>query len=101
VKLTELEPRWLIDEPGRRWFVFRSPGGHGDWLTCKSFVWAINEQREKARELIPDMTRRLVLCDPPCAWSITGDFSNMTVTPSIDASKSGNWHGFIRNGEIT
>jgi hypothetical protein len=36
-----------------------------------------------------------------CAWNIsTKDFETVTVTPSIDASKSGNWHGFIVNGEI-
>lgn len=29
-----------------------------------------------------------------------GDFTNLTLTPSIDASASGHWHGFITNGEI-
>ena len=28
------------------------------------------------------------------------NFATMTITPSIDASASGNWHGFIVNGEI-
>ncbi len=27
-------------------------------------------------------------------------FETMTITPSIDASASGHWHGFITNGEI-
>jgi hypothetical protein len=29
-----------------------------------------------------------------------GGFDNVTLTPSVDASKSGHWHGFITNGEI-
>ncbi len=27
------------------------------------------------------------------------DFATLTLTPSIDASKTGHWHGFITNGE--
>jgi hypothetical protein len=35
-------------------------------------------------------------------WTIEGDedFNTLTLTPSIDASKSGHWHGFITNGEV-
>lgn len=38
-------------------------------------------------------------------WIISGDdntqsFENVTLTPSIDASSFGCWHGFITNGEI-
>lgn len=44
-------------------------------------------------------------------WQISGDnpkfdglnhfgFENVTLTPSIDASSSGHWHGFVKNGEI-
>jgi hypothetical protein len=35
-------------------------------------------------------------------WDMTGDsFENITLTPSVDASASGHWHGFIKNGEAT
>jgi hypothetical protein len=35
-------------------------------------------------------------------WDLPGqqDFETLTLTPSIDASKSGHWHGFITGGEI-
>jgi hypothetical protein len=42
-------------------------------------------------------------------WAITGSVPNnpnaafiedLTVTPSIDASSSGHWHGHITNGKI-
>jgi hypothetical protein len=43
----------------------------------------------------------IILCKPETAWTIQGtDFETMTVTPSIDASGAGHWHGFIRSGEI-
>jgi hypothetical protein len=35
------------------------------------------------------------------AWNIGGrDFESMSITPSIDASASGHWHGHVTNGEI-
>ena len=46
---------------------------------------------------------------PEATWSIPGSvpidtkaafITDLTVTPSIDASASGHWHGFITNGEI-
>lgn len=35
-------------------------------------------------------------------WQRVGEtFENMTLSPSIDASALGHWHGHITNGEIT
>ena len=43
------------------------------------------------------------------SWNISGHIpddpkaafiDDLTVTPSIDASASGHWHGFITNGEV-
>lgn len=35
-------------------------------------------------------------------WTRAGEtFETLSLTPSIDASASGHWHGFITNGEIT
>lgn len=35
-------------------------------------------------------------------WTMVGseDFASLTLTPSVDASNTGHWHGFITNGEI-
>lgn len=34
-------------------------------------------------------------------WQRTGDtYETMTLSPSIDASASGHWHGHIQNGEV-
>lgn len=35
-------------------------------------------------------------------WSRSGEtFDDLTLTPSIDVSSSGHWHGFVTNGAIT
>ncbi len=40
-------------------------------------------------------------CRANCAWAKTSDdFNTMSITPSIDASASGHWHGFVTNGDI-
>lgn len=34
-------------------------------------------------------------------WTESGDdFEHLTLSPSVDASASGHWHGFITNGEV-
>ena len=39
---------------------------------------------------------------PGFLWTRTGDaFETMTLQPSIDASKSGHWHGSITSGVIS
>lgn len=38
---------------------------------------------------------------PGFLWQRTGDtFDTMSLTPSVDASKAGHWHGHVTNGEI-
>lgn len=39
---------------------------------------------------------------PGFLWERIGDtFANLTLRPSVDASKSGHWHGFVALGEVT
>jgi len=52
-----------------------------------------------------DWNQIVVPPSPETQWSISnnvprGFADNISVTPSIDASASGHWHGFITNGEI-
>ena len=98
MRLTDLDPHWLSPDV----FVFRSPSGHGDWITCKR----VPLEREKQYELIyrdnPQFVgQTVVMTQDAMVWSFAGnDFATLTVSPSIDHSPSGNWHGFVRNGEI-
>lgn len=98
MKLTELEPRWI--HPNL--FVFLCPHCREILLTCKNVPMAFGDQCKlyEANLGEDDWNQRVVPSRAEFAWGISGDFENMTVTPSIDASASGHWHGFITNGEI-
>lgn len=96
MKLTDLSPEWLTPDL----FIFKNPTGGEHWLSCPRVRMEHGEQHDLFEEKYPD--RVIVGANPDHLWKYEGsDFATMTVTPSIDASKSGNWHGFITNGEIT
>lgn len=101
MKLIDLDPRWLNPDV----FIFRSPVGHGYWLSCPRVRMTHNEQwdlfeADQLRRGIGDAAV-IVGWKEEVVWKYEGnDFNTMTVTPSIDASASGNWHGHITNGEI-
>lgn len=98
MKLIDLQPFWLSPDV----FIFRSPCGYRDWLTCKRVKMTIKEQSRLIWHDNPQYKEEeVVLTVANFAWKFEGnDFNILTVTPSIDASKSGNWHGFITNGEV-
>jgi hypothetical protein len=64
------------------------------------------------KEFGDDWPNKIVPANPDFAWTVTAwditdayipedeVFGSVSVTPSIDASLSGHWHGFITNGEI-
>jgi hypothetical protein len=81
-------------------FAFRCPHCRKDWLTCKNIALSDHEQFDIYEKAFgEDWNMQVVPCSPNFAWSIVGDFENLNVSPSIDASSSGHWHGFITNGE--
>jgi hypothetical protein len=91
-------------------FVFRCPHCQKVFLTCKN----VEMTRQVTWDILKnglgkDWNEVVVPPKPEIAWTITGTRpsdpseafpDNLTVTPSIDASASGHWHGFITNGEI-
>lgn len=49
----------------------------------------------------PDMADR-VGNNKGLRWARTGEtFETLSLSPSVDASSSGHWHGFIGNGAVT
>lgn len=122
MNLTDLEPRWLTFDGRRVGFIFRCPTGGGSrgWQTCfvEQFPSMSGSRPPLDEWCTPDSQTGIVaaccpelepqdvqLCNKACAWSVAGGIENatfeaMTVTPSLDGSAAGNWHGFITNGEI-
>lgn len=106
MKLIDLDPRWLMQDGKRIGFVFRSPTDRKWWQSC--FV-APTERREQWRlieaAIPPDEKHDFQACKPSAKWKVAGgiknaDFATISVTPSLDGSPGGLWHGHITGGEI-
>lgn len=97
MKLTELEPRWIGIGRG---FEFTSKFGVTFLCPCcrKQRVGILfdpildpDNDAWKAEWAWPGGKK----------WQRTGDtFETLSLSPSIDLSAHGHWHGFITNGEI-
>lgn len=95
MKLSELNPQW----DDRDWEV--PPRlGVGLWFDCPTcqpgqrvrlHIWfadPIDGGSSKAP-------------DPQHGWIRSGSsFETLSITPSVDCSRCGHWHGFITGGEI-
>lgn len=112
MKLVDLDPRWLLREGQRVGFVFRSPK-HPRWYqSCLIARTGHKEQRELFNAALGDLVAdpqyaysKVQHCNPECAWAVAdgidaATFETMSVTPSLDGSPGGLWHGFITAGEI-
>lgn len=105
MRLVDLDPRWLIQNGRRVGFTFFSPVqsqgmGKSRW---RQSCFIEPTSSDVQFDLLGD--EPVQHCNPACAWKIEGgienaSFETMTVTPSIDGSAGGLWHGFITNGEI-
>ena len=96
MKLIDLEPRWLGDLYGFHTGVifglsFLCPHCRKQRLAI-FFSNTIGDAAHSHHIPVPSNGKY---------WTRTGEtFETLTLMPSIDASKVGHWHGFIRNGEI-
>jgi Family of unknown function (DUF6527) len=99
VRLADLQPRWIHPNV----FVFLCPHCKRTWLSCKNAAMTRRAQFDLfSKELTSEFDRaNIVPTKPEFAWSVVGtEFSAMTITPSLDASASGHWHGHITGGQI-
>ena len=98
MRLIDLKPRWYALEEGgpRVGLSFLCPHCMSQRL-CVSF-------HHKGRELMDDtyIHAHHGGDEREHIWNLDSaeDFNTLTLSPSIDASKSGHWHGFIQGGEI-
>ena len=113
MKLTDLSPRWFAED-----------GRHGQGLTfecpcCRGTPNAVRLAAAFAPTLDGgppiNLTPKVLfpaLWPPPEApgtstvppgihWQRSGEtFEDLTLSPSIDASAAGHWHGFVTSGAI-
>ena len=109
MRLTDLDPRWLERDGRRVGFTFLCPCCQKNRLLVITAPTSFKEQvslMHAAMRTVPedehDWPIDWVPMNKNAKWSLSNmdDFVTMTVRPSVDASASGNWHGFITNGEI-
>lgn len=103
MKLNDLDPRWCIDADivlGGRVAHDENRIGMGLSFACPCCVGTPRETR------LALFVSNPVDGKPPadgCAalWRRAGtSFDDLTLSPSIDASAHGHWHGFVTHGEI-
>lgn len=104
MKLHDLDPQWVVKDGKRVAFTFRSPTDARWRQLCKVVVASTREQWGWLG-IGSDECRTTQTAKESFSWTIAGGIENasfeaMTVTPSIDGSAGGLWHGFIRGGEI-
>lgn len=114
MKLTDLDPRWLIADGRRVGFVFISPtqrpraDGTKQPVPWRQSCFVQPTKASEQEELFDAMFGWAHLvqgCNQQCGWTIEGgsenaNFETISVTPSLDGSPGGLWHGYITNGEI-
>lgn len=102
MKLTDLDPSWIVEGAGRNGMgvMFWCPHCRDRYVGVM-FANPIDRgppPTEASRTRTDANGVRTV--EP--LWQRTGEtFETLTLTPSIDVSKSGHWHGFVTNGEVT
>lgn len=115
MKLTDLDPQWIEHEGRRVGFLFRCPTPiiRGDGAinptpyrqSCFVEALPMDVQHAIFNRMFGDDSFTVQRCSVGCAWKVAGgiegaSFETLSVTPSIDGSAAGFWHGFITNGEI-
>jgi len=99
MRLNDLEPRWVALESGGPVVGLGFQCPH-----CLTERLAVLFHHSGNAAIAEEGYIRAHNGDRPeqYIWTLAegSTFGDMTLTPSIDASKSGHWHGFITNGEI-
>lgn len=104
MQLIDLDPHWIVRAGVRLGFVFRSPTRPDHWQSCFVDPPKVSDQLDLFDAILGE-TEIVQPCNPAAHWSIAGgieaaSFETMTVTPSLDGSAGGLWHGFITGGAI-
>jgi Family of unknown function (DUF6527) len=122
VRLADLDPRWVVDADiviGGVSRHYEGRTGMGITFACPHCVAQLSPEVQALVAITEaELPREAAITflgvwfanpidggpatdDAEYRWHREGaTFDTLTLSPSIDASKSGHWHGFITNGEI-
>lgn len=95
MRLVDLNPRWfrLADDTPALGLTFDCPH-------CRTQRLGVSFHRQ-GHEAMDDAVIYAKSPGTSHIWGMSGDsFENLTLSPSVDASAAGHWHGFVSNGEI-
>jgi hypothetical protein len=105
MRLVDLDPRFYVLEEGgpRVGLTFECPHcvmreqASGDKRVCRLGV----AFHHAGHEAIDDDYIRARSPSTGHIWTESGDdFDALSLTPSVDASAGGHWHGFVTKGEV-
>lgn len=106
MRLTELHPKWITlngwadDRPFYVGITFRCPHCPDGERGYVQYLAVFFENPIDPHGLVGSMFALPRLKDT--LWYRTGDtFETLCLTPSVDASKVGHWHGSISCGEVS
>lgn len=117
MRLVDLDPKWWAAQ-GRigQGMVFLCPHCRQGYL-CVAFAnpldggqpWNIGTEEHRPISALWDILYDggvipvgTWIVPPGYSWQRVGEtFDSLSLSPSVDASKAGCWHGFLTNGEIT
>lgn len=100
MRLVDLAPRWYS--------AHGDHARHGITFECPCCIGTDRETRLAIATHVdgtnfdPEPDRPQTFRAGETVWTITGghDFGDLSLSPSVDASKRGHWHGSITNGEV-
>lgn len=97
MRLIDLEPRYFECNGCRVGITFACPHCHETGQQRLAIALHMD-----GTNFDPDPANPQQFAAGEVVWTIAGgdSFENLSLTPSVDAGKSGHWHGFITNGEI-
>ena len=101
-RLTDLDPFWLVKDGRRVGFSFVCPADSRWRQIVLAERVKTSEQWALTNAVRPHSAENTQTAG--VSWTIAGgienaSFDTMTVTPSVDGSAGGLWHGWIRDGE--
>lgn len=117
MRLVDLKPHWIERDSQRIAIMFLCPHCVKEgrpkpiWLSCffiptehiagEDGQYALFEQELEAMGITDQDGSDVVPCRRGFAWTRSSDdFASISIWPSLDASKCGHWHGFIKVGQI-